>query len=112
MKPSSKPFKQKLRKINPILLPTIEKEVNKLLDAKIIFPKRYSIWVANFVPVRKKSGEFRFCVDLMNLNKTSLKDNYPLPNMYYLIHNVIGATIISIIDEFSDCNQISIQKEY
>jgi hypothetical protein len=42
LKPWVKPFRQKLRKINTILLPVIEKEVKKLLDAKIIIPLRYS----------------------------------------------------------------------
>ena len=35
LKPNAKPFKQKLRRLNPTLLPVIEKEVKKLLDAKI-----------------------------------------------------------------------------
>lgn len=63
LKPEAKPFQQKLRRINPILLPTIEKELKKLLDAHIIVPLRYSNWVANLVPVRKKNGEIRLCVD-------------------------------------------------
>jgi hypothetical protein len=42
LNPEVKPFRQKLRQINPILLPVIEKEVKKLLDAKIIVPLRYS----------------------------------------------------------------------
>lgn len=33
-----KPYKQKLRQINPLLLPSIEKEVKKLLKTKIIVP--------------------------------------------------------------------------
>ena len=36
------PFKQNFRPINPLLLPLIEKEIKKLLAAKIIFPLRYS----------------------------------------------------------------------
>jgi hypothetical protein len=48
-----------MRQFNPMLLPIIEKEVKKLLDAKIIVPLRYSDWVANLVPVRKKNGEIR-----------------------------------------------------
>ena len=47
-------FKQKLRPISPLLLPVIEKEIKKLLDAKIIIPLRYSKWIANLVIVRKK----------------------------------------------------------
>jgi hypothetical protein len=61
LKPSVKPFRQKLRQINPILLPVVKREVKKLLDEKTIVPLRYSDWVANLVPVRKKSGEIRLC---------------------------------------------------
>jgi hypothetical protein len=90
LKPGVKPFRQKLRQINPILLPVVEREVKKLLDAKIIVPLRYSDWVANLVPVRKKSGEIRLCVDFRNLNKSSLKDNYPLPKMDHVLEKVVG----------------------
>ena len=57
LKEGVQPFKQKLRQINSALFPVIEKELKKLLDAKIIVPLRYSEWVANLVPVRKKNGE-------------------------------------------------------
>lgn len=60
------PFKQKLRPIKPMLLPLIEKEIKKLMAAKIIVPLKYSKWVANLVVVRKKSGEIRLCVDFRN----------------------------------------------
>lgn len=68
LKHGIKPFRQKLRQINPILLPIIEREVKRLLDAKIIVLLGYSEWVANLVPVRKKNGEIRLCVDFRNLN--------------------------------------------
>jgi hypothetical protein len=57
LKEDQKPFKQKPRQINPLLLPLIEKEVKKLFDAKIIVSLRFLKWVANLVPVRKKNGE-------------------------------------------------------
>jgi hypothetical protein len=57
LKEDAKPFRQKLRQINPMLLPIMEREVKKLLQAQIIVPMRYSEWVANLVEVRKKSGE-------------------------------------------------------
>jgi hypothetical protein len=77
LKEEAKPFRQKLRQINPMLLPIMEREVKKLLQAQIIVPLRYSEWVANLVPVRKKNGEIRLCVDFRNLNRSSRKDNYP-----------------------------------
>jgi hypothetical protein len=54
IKEDQKPFKHKLRRINPLLLPLIEKEVKKLFEAKIIVSLRFSKWVANLVPNRKK----------------------------------------------------------
>jgi hypothetical protein len=62
-----------------MLMPIIEKELKQMLDANIIAPLRYSNWVPNLVPVMKKSGEIRLCVDFRNLNKCSLKENYCLP---------------------------------
>ena len=79
--PREKPFKQKLRIINPMLLHVIEKDIKKLFNAKIIVTFRFSKWVADLVPVRKKNGEIKLCVDFRNLNKISLKGNYPLPKM-------------------------------
>ena len=72
------------------MFPVIEKEVKKLLDAKIIVPLKYSSWVANLVLVRKNNGEIRFCVDFRNLNRSSLKDNYPLPKIEQILQKVVG----------------------
>jgi len=63
LKVNEKPFKQKLRRINPRFLPLIEKEVKRFLSTKIIVPLRFSQWIANLVLVRKKSREIKLCVD-------------------------------------------------
>src|SRR6202011_3745123 len=72
IKPNQKPFRQKLRRLNPKLLPLIEKEVNRLYKSGIIVPIRFSDWISNLVLVRKKIGEIRLCTDFKNLNKFSL----------------------------------------
>jgi hypothetical protein len=110
LKPGVKPFRQKLRQINPILFLVVEKEVKNLLDEKLIVPLRYSDWVENLVPVRKKSGEIRLCVDFRNLNKSSLKYNYPLPKIDHVLEKVVGENRRSMIDGFSGYNQISINE--
>ena len=61
---------------------------------------RFSKWVANLVLVRKKNGEIRLCVDFRNLNKVSLKDNYPLPKMDQILQRVVGSERISTMDDF------------
>jgi hypothetical protein len=94
-----------------MLLPIMEREVKKLLHAQIIVPLRYSEWVANLVPVRKKSGEIRLCVDFKNLNRSSRKDNYPLPKMEHILQRVTRSSRISMIDGFSGYNQIFVLPE-
>jgi hypothetical protein len=92
-------------------LPLIEKEIKKLFEAKIIVSLRFSKWVENLVPVRKKSGEIRLCVDFRNLNKVSLKDNYPLPKMVHILWKVVGSLKISMLDGFSGYNQIMVHPD-
>ena len=41
VKENEKPFKHKLRRMNPFLLPLIEKEIRKLFEAKIIVSLRF-----------------------------------------------------------------------
>ena len=80
----------------------------KILDEKIIVPLRYTDWVANLVPVRKKNGEIILCVNFINLNNSSLKYNYPLPKMDHVLEKVVGANRMSMIDGFSGYNQITV----
>ena len=105
------PFKQKLRPISPLLFPVIEKEIKKLLDAKIIIPLRYSKWIANLVIVRKKNGEIRLCVNFRKINKCSKKDNYPLPKMEHLLQRVSRASVMSFLDGFSGYNQVFVHPD-
>ena len=104
LKEDHKNFKQKLGRISPVLMPTIEKEVKRMYDAQIIAPIRYSNWISNFVTTRKKTGETRLCVDFRNLNKVSLKDNYPLPKKDHILQRVVGSSRISLPDGFSGYN--------
>ena len=91
IKEDDEPFRQKLRRINPLLLHLIEREVKKLFEAKIIIALRHFRWLANVVLVKKKNEEIRICIDFRNLNKVSLKGNYPLPKMDHILQNVVGS---------------------
>ena len=55
---------------------------------------------------RKKIGEISLCIEFRNLNRASLKDNYPLPNMDHILQKVVGSRRISLLDGFSGYNQI------
>lgn len=92
-------------------MPLIEKEVKRMYDAQIIAPIRYSDWVSNLVTTRKKIGEIILCVDFRNVNKVSLKYNYPLPKMDHILQRIVGSSRISLVDGFSGHNQILVQPE-
>ena len=97
--------------MHPSLEPLVKKELNKLLVAKIIFPVRHTTWVENLVPVRKKLGDIRICIDFRNLNRASLKDNYPIPATEQILQSVSGSAMLSLLDGFSRYNQVLVSKE-
>ena len=97
--------------MHPKLEPLIQNEVKKLLDAKIIFRVRHSEWVANLVPVRKKSGEIKLCVDFRNLNHASDKYNYPVPPMEQILQMVLVFELFSLLDGFSGYNQVLVAEQ-
>eukprot|EP00253_Pinus_taeda_P021279 PITA_21279 len=111
IKPNQKPFRQKLRRINPKLQPSIEKEVNRLYKVGIVIPIRFSNWISNLVSVCKIIGEIWLCIDFRNLNKVSLKDNYPLPKMDHILQRVVGASRMSLLDGYSGYNQILVHED-
>ena len=96
--------------MHPSLKPLKKKDLNKLLADKIIFPIRHTTWVANLVPVRKKSGDIRICIDFRNLNQAS-QDNYPVPSMEQILQSVSGSAMLSLLDGFSGYNQVLVSKE-
>jgi hypothetical protein len=67
--------------------------------------------VVNLVSSRKRNGEIRLCVDFINLNKCSKKDNYPLPKMEHILKRLTSSARMSMIDGFSGYNQIYVLPE-
>ena len=71
----------------------------------------YPQWVANVVVVPKKDGKIRVCVDYRDLNKTSPKDNFPLPHINILVDNAAKSAMYSFKDGFLGYNQIRMVEE-
>lgn len=72
---------------------------------------KYPTWLANIVPVPKKDGKIRICVDYRDLNKASPKDNFPLPNIHILIDNCAKHKLQSFVDCFAGYHQILMDEE-
>ena len=96
--------KQKLRRVKLDMLLKIKEEVKKQLDAGFLEVSKYPQWVANIVPVPKKGGKLRMCVDYRDLNRASPKDNFPLPHINTLVNNTAKHSLFSFMDGFSSYN--------
>ncbi|GJY58841.1 hypothetical protein Tco_0458733 [Tanacetum coccineum] len=93
------PSVQTSKRVNPKIHDVIKKEVEKLLDAGLIYPILDSPWVSPVHCVPKKGGMtvvknkenelvptrlvtgWRVCIDYRKLNEATCKDHFPLPFM-------------------------------
>lgn len=62
------------------------------------------------MPVRKKGGGVRMCIDFRKLNDLTRKDSYPLPRIDELIDELSEAKICSTWDATSGYYQIEIDE--
>ena len=89
----------------------IKIEVNKLIECGFIREEQHPDWVANIVPVPKKNGKIRICIDFRDLNSACPKDEFPLPITDVMIDNTCGFERMSFMDGFSGYNQIKMYPE-
>jgi hypothetical protein len=89
----------------------IKEEVIKQLQAGFIKVVSQTDWVANVVPVPKKDGKVRMCIDFKDLNRAFPKDDFPLPHIDVLVDNTARSALMSFMDGFSGYNQIRMAPE-
>nr|GEW23985.1 reverse transcriptase domain-containing protein [Tanacetum cinerariifolium] len=120
------PKVQSQRRVNPKIHDVIKKEVEKLLDAELIYPISDSPWVSPIHCVPKKGGMTvitndenelvstrlvtgrRVCIDYRKLNEATRKDHFPLPFMDQMLERLAGNEYYCFIDGFSGYFQIPI----
>ena len=61
--PHARPVKQKLRRLHPRWSLQVKEEIQKQLRVGFLSVVEYPEWLANVVPVPKKDGKVRVCVD-------------------------------------------------
>ena len=106
--PTAKPVREKLRQVHPQKVTTIKAEIEKLLKDGFIYPVPLTEWVLNVVPVNKKQGTIRVCIDFMDFSKACPKDNFPTLHIDQIIDNCAGSVIFSFMDGLFGYNQIEI----
>ena len=106
----TKPFKMPCRRIPLFKKHVVESEIKKMLDQDVIEPST-SPWNSPICLVAKKSGEWRFCVDLRALNKVTKLDSFPLPRIDETLDKLSGSRFFSTLDMASGYWQLSLSEK-
>ncbi|CAJ2671752.1 unnamed protein product [Trifolium pratense] len=112
LRPDKKPVKQLPRRFAPEIMTKIKTEIERLLRCKFIRTARYVEWLANIVPVIKKNGSLRVCIDFRDLNNATPKDEYSMPVAELLVDSAAGHEYLSMLDGYScdfDVSSLSLQ---
>ena len=75
----------------------IDNQIDTLLEKKYIVPST-SPYASPIVPVVKKDGSIRMCVDYRKLNKKTVPCNYPVARLEDLFEATSGCDTFSVID--------------
>ncbi|GJY33694.1 reverse transcriptase domain-containing protein [Tanacetum coccineum] len=126
MEEDYEPTVQSQRWVNLKIHDVIKKEVEKLLDARLIYPISDSPWVSPIHCVPKKGGitvvknddndliptrlvtGWRVCIDYRKLNEATRKYHFPLPFMDQMLERLAGNQYYCFLDGFSGYFQIPI----
>lgn len=101
------PVKSAPYKTQPAKQKIIDDQINNMLDQNIIECSK-SPFASPVVLAKKKSGEWRFCVDFRSLNNVTVKDAYPLPRMDDTLQALHGNSFFSTLDLLSGFWQIPV----
>jgi hypothetical protein len=93
------------------VLEDVKKEIEKMLEAGFIRPCRYAEWISSIVPIQKKDGRWWVCMDFRDLNRSTPKDEYPMPIAETLINAAAGNNILSFMDSNAGYNHIFMAPE-
>ncbi|CAN6712517.1 unnamed protein product [Malus baccata var. baccata] len=125
----AKPTKEAQRRLNPLMMEVVKKEVIKLLDVGIIYPISDSKWVSHVQVVTKRFGvtvvkneaselvptrvqnSWRVCTDYRKINNTTRKNHFPVPFIDQMLKRLAGHSHYCSLDGYSGYNQIAVALE-
>ncbi|KAK4327310.1 hypothetical protein Pmani_002251 [Petrolisthes manimaculis] len=88
----------------------IKKQIKQLRAQGTIRPSR-SPYNTPLVPVPKKDGGIRLCLDFRALNTKLKDDKYPLPNIQVILQQLGESKIFSCLDMYQGYHQIPLAEE-
>lgn len=90
----------------------LRKQIDLLVSLKVIQPSTQPYYSHGFV-VPKTDNKWRFVVDYKNLNKLTISENWPIPNIKEMIYRIgeHKPTLFAVMDLTSGYHQAPISEE-
>jgi hypothetical protein len=105
----SHPVRSAPRRTNPVAKEEIGSQIKKLLEQKVIEPS-VSPWASPIVLVKKKTNDWRLCIDYRRLNDVTVKDAHPLPRIDDTLDALQGNTYFTALDLHSGYWQVAMNE--
>jgi hypothetical protein len=97
LKPGTEPIARTPYRMSTPELQELKMQLKEFLDRGLIRPSVLP-WGAPVISIRKKDGSWRLCIDYRQLNKATIKSQYPLPRIDDMFDQMKGVTVFSKID--------------
>ena len=104
------PIWQKPRRVPEPVKQEIEEQCRQL-ELMDIIEKCDSDWSSPVVPVKKKDGKLRLCVDYRRLNKVTVEQNFPIPNLTDSIYSANKIKYFTKLDLIKGYYQVPIHPD-
>ncbi|GJY49095.1 putative reverse transcriptase domain-containing protein [Tanacetum coccineum] len=108
--PGAAPMARAPYRLAPSELQELSTQLQELSDKGFIRPSSLP-WRAPILFVKNKDGSFRMCIDYRELNKLTVKNQYPLPRINDLFDQLQGSRVYSKIDLRSSSHQPRVREE-
>jgi hypothetical protein len=106
---NAEPISRRARQYSDCERAQIRDLVEELLQNNIIRESN-SPYASSVLLVKKKTGEYRLCIDYGPLNKITVKDKYPLPLIEEQLRRLSGFRYFTTLDLFSGYYHIPMAK--
>jgi len=103
--PGAQPFRLRPYRYNPAQKDEIEKQVQELLQNGLIWESN-NPFASPVLLVKKKTRDWRMCVDYRKLNALMVKNKFPLPVIDEILDELTGAKWFTSLDMTAGYHQI------
>ena len=103
------PIRQRPRRFPEPVVEAIEEQCRQLQALDIIAPSK-SAWSSPVVPIRKKDGSIRLCIDYRKVNAVTRPDRFPMPNLTDLVFSLHGMLYFTSLDLVRGYYQVPLAK--